>query len=118
MNSLEAFKMPPLGHEVIDSRGVALLETWIRSLPGPPVLEPPTMTPQGGEFDNALEVQLTHRDSDAIIRYTLDGSAPGKSAVRYKGPFMVNTPVTVRARAYKEGFTRSIPTQETYIVLQ
>ena len=37
-NTTEAFKMPPLARNTIDTRGMKLLREWIESLPGPPVL--------------------------------------------------------------------------------
>ena len=52
----------------------------------------------------------------AIIRYTLDGSAPIKSSPIYHGPLELTEPATLRARAYKDGTTRSIIVQETFIV--
>lgn len=116
VNTLEPIKMPPLTHESLDSQGVALLREWIASMPGPPVLPPPSMIPKGGEFKHPVKVSLTHSDPEAIIRYTLDGSAPGKSAKPYSGPIELSGPVTLRARAYKSGFTRSIAVQETFIV--
>jgi uncharacterized repeat protein (TIGR03806 family) len=108
--------MPPLGHEVIDRRGVELLRAWITSLPGPPVVDPPSIEPKSGDFRGTIRVHLAHPDPHAVIRYTLDGTAPGKSSSVYTGPFPIARSTTVRARAYKPGFTRSITVQETLII--
>jgi uncharacterized repeat protein (TIGR03806 family) len=108
--------MPPLAHEVIDRRAVALLRAWITSLPGPSVLEPPTIEPKSGDYRGSVHVSLTHPDPHAVVRYTLDGTAPAKSSPVYTGPFAVARSTTVRARAYKPAFTRSITAQETLIV--
>jgi uncharacterized repeat protein (TIGR03806 family) len=116
VNSREAIKMPPLAHEVVDDEGAALLREWIQSLPGPQVLPPPAITPAGGEFRKNVQVKLLHPDRDTAIRYTLDGSAPTKSALLYTNAIELTGPVTLRARAFKTGFTKSIAVQETFIV--
>src|SRR5262249_746815 len=76
VNTLEATKMPPLAHETLDQRGVALLKQWIESLPGPRVLPPPTFSPLAGKYNGSVAVTLSHTEPGAIIRYTLDGSVP------------------------------------------
>ena len=43
-------RMPPLARETIDQKGVQLLGEWINSMPGPPVLAPPRISPQGGTY--------------------------------------------------------------------
>jgi uncharacterized repeat protein (TIGR03806 family) len=108
--------MPPLAHEAIDHRAVELMRAWITSLPGPPVLEPPTIKPKSGEYRRSIRVTLAHPDPHAVIRYTLDGTAPAKSSRAYTGSFAVARSTTVRARAYKAGYTRSIVVQETLII--
>jgi uncharacterized repeat protein (TIGR03806 family) len=116
VNTLEPVKMPPLAHEIIDREGVRLLDAWIRSLPGPPVAAPPVIQPRGGELRSPVRVTLTSLDRDALIRYTLDGTAPGKLAPVYRVPLEITRSTTVRARAYKNGSTRSIAVQETYVI--
>ncbi len=107
--------MPPLSHEVVDCDGAALLRAWIESLPGPSVLAPPRIRPGSGDYRGSVRVSLDHPDREAVLRYTLDGSAPGKTSPLYAGPIEVRESTTVRARAYREGFTRSIVSQETLI---
>jgi uncharacterized repeat protein (TIGR03806 family) len=109
-------RMPPLAHERVDREGAALLRNWIESLPGADVLAPPIIETKGGEYRKAVRVVLRHADDGAVIHYTLDGSAPGKSSPVYQGPIELTEPATLRARAYKEGATRSIIVQETFIV--
>jgi len=118
VNTLEPIKMPPLTHDLIDRDAVRLLQAWIKSLPGPTVVEPAAIQPKSGDYRRPVRVVLTHSDPDALIRYTLDGTAPGKSSPAYAGPFEVNRSTTIRARAYKPGFTRSITTQETLILAE
>ncbi len=116
VNTVDDIKMPPIARETIDQKGVKLLQDWIESLPGRPVLEPPAVSPAGGTFAGPIEISLTEREPGAVIRYTLDGSVPGPSDLRYEKPIRLTDPVVVRARAYKDGFTRSITTQEVFVV--
>jgi uncharacterized repeat protein (TIGR03806 family) len=116
VSTLDAIRMPPLAHEMIDQRGAQLLREWIQSLPGPQVLAPPTISPAGGEFKKAVKVTLQHPEPGAVIRYTLDGSVPGKSAAIYEHPIELTDPATLRAKAFKTGFTKSVTVQETFMV--
>jgi uncharacterized repeat protein (TIGR03806 family) len=116
VNTLDDIKMPPVARETIDQKGVKLLQDWITSLPGRPVLDPPAMSPQGGTFGPPVEVSLTVREPGADIRYTLDGSVPGPADMRYDKPIKLTEPAVLRARAFKDGFTRSITSQEVFIV--
>ena len=109
-------RMPPLDRETIDAHGVALLREWIDSMPGRPVLAPPAIEPAGGTYGKPVEVKLSEAEPGADIRYTLDGSVPGASDPLYEKPFVLEGPAVVRTRAFKAGFTRSITSQELFIV--
>jgi alpha-L-fucosidase len=61
-------------------------------------------------------VTLAAPEPGADIRYTLDGSVPGPSDLRYEKPIPVTGPTVIRTRAYKDGFTRSIISQDVFIV--
>jgi len=116
MNTAGSIKMPPLARETIDQEGVALLRQWIVNMPGTPVLDPPAISPAGGNFDQPVEVSLTGADAGTDIRYTLDGTAPGESDMRYEEPIRLSSPTIVRARAFKDGYTRSIVSQQVFII--
>jgi uncharacterized repeat protein (TIGR03806 family) len=116
VNTVDDIKMPPLARGTIDRKGVNLLRDWIMSLPGRIVLDPPAMSPEGGTFDAPIEISLTAREPGADIRYTLDGSVPGPADMLYEKPIKLSGPAIVRARAYKDGFTRSITSQQVFIV--
>jgi uncharacterized repeat protein (TIGR03806 family) len=109
-------KMPPLARETIDQRGVRLLGEWINSLPGPQVLAPPGISPQGGAYSKSVEISLTASEPGAEIRYTLDGSVPGTSDLLYEKPITLSGPAVLRARAFKQGFMRSITAQQVFII--
>jgi uncharacterized repeat protein (TIGR03806 family) len=116
INTNDDIRMPPLARHVIDAKGVALVRDWIQSLPGRDVVPPPAIQPAGGSFNNPVSVSLSSSEPGAEIRYTLDGSAPGPSDARYEGPIRIEGPTVLRARAYKEGLTRSVIVQQTYVV--
>jgi hypothetical protein len=111
-------RMPPIDRETIDEHGVALMREWIDSMPGRAVLAPPVIEPAGGTFSKSVEIRLSDAQTDADIRYTLDGSVPGPSDARYDKPIVLSGPAVVRARAFKDGFTRSITAQEVFVVSQ
>jgi uncharacterized repeat protein (TIGR03806 family) len=116
VNSVGDIQMPPLARETIDTSGVKLLHEWIDSMPGRPVLPPPRILPGGGTFEQSVQVSLISDEPGAEIRYTLDGSVPGTSDLRYEGPINLTGPTVLRARSYKDGFMRSIANQEVFIV--
>jgi uncharacterized repeat protein (TIGR03806 family) len=116
VNTIGDIKMPPLARETIDQKGVNLLNEWINGMPGRAVLPPPAMSPQGGTFRAPVEISLTVSEPGADIRYTLDGTVPSTSDLRYEKPIRLTHPTVLRARAFKEGFTRSITEQQVFIV--
>lgn len=114
-NTTEPFKMPPLARNTIDEHGMKLLREWIESLPGPPVLPPPEISPAGGNYENAVDVVLKS-EPGAKIYYTVDGTVPTTSDLLYAKPIHLAAPTIVRAKAFKEGFSKSITSQGTFII--
>ncbi len=114
-DTTEAFKMPPLARMTIDESGMKLLREWIESLPGPPALPPPEMSPRGGNFTKPVMVVLKS-EPGATIRYTVDGTVPTSSDLLYEKPVQLTSPTILRARAFKPGFTKSIPTQQIFLI--
>ena len=114
-NTVEPFKMPPLARNTIDERGMKLLREWIESLPGPHVLSPPEILPHGGNFSKPVEVSL-RSEPGAKIYYTLDGTVPTTDDLPYEKPFTLTEPTIVRAKAFKLGCTKSITTQEIFLI--
>jgi len=116
VNTIGDIKMPPLARETIDQKGVNLLNEWINAMPGRAVLPPPAMSPQAGTFRAPVEISLTVSEPGTDIRYTLDGTVPSTSDMRYEKPIRLTQPTVLRARAFKEGFTRSITEQGVFII--
>jgi uncharacterized repeat protein (TIGR03806 family) len=115
-DTVEAIKMPPLSHQTVDRAGMALLRQWIESLGGRAVLEPPVFSLAAGNYPGPIDVTLTEVEPGADIRYTMDGSIPGSKDLLYQRPLHLAGATTIRAKAFKEGFTRSITAQETFII--
>lgn len=116
MNTTGDIKMPPVARETIDHRGVQLLNAWITGMPGRSVVSPPTMSPPGGTYHAPLDIAMTSSEPGAEIRYTLDGSVPGKSDPLYVMPITLTQTAVLRARAFKDGFTRSIAEQQLFVI--
>ena len=114
-DTTEAFKMPPLARNRVDEADLELLRQWIESLPGPPVLPPPEISPHGGNFTEPVTVILKS-EPGASIRYTVDGTVPTSSDLLYEKPIRLTGPTILRAKAFKPGFTRSITSKEIYLI--
>lgn len=118
VNTNGDIRMPPVARETIDPQGVQLLRQWIGSLPGRQVVPPPEIAPAAGNYNKPIKVTLSDSESGAQIHYTLDGSTPAASDPLYDKPIEVSGATIVRARAFKDGYTRSIVNQGVFIVGQ
>jgi len=79
-------------------------------------LDPPTISPSGGNFTNSVDVTLANSISTATIRYTLNGTTPNGSSPVYTSPIHVATGTTIKAIAYHPDFTTSTLAQATYTI--
>lgn len=72
----------------------------------PPVIYPQAnlYDPAGGFYkDEKPGVKMERMDSDATIRYTLDGSEPNEQSTAYTGPFTLTHSSVVTARSFAPG---------------
>ena len=77
----------------------------------------PTFSPVAGTYISAQTVTISTTTSGASIRYTTDGSTPSETAgTVYSAPITVGSTMTVKAIAYKTGFTDSSVASATYTV--
>ena len=116
LNRLDGARMPPLAHSELDQEGIKLLRQWIESLPGPPVLSPPEISPRGGRYSKSVTVTLKAAEPDALMHYTLDGSVPTAADPIYRKPVELTGAAVVRAKSFKPGHTKSITAQEVFNV--
>jgi len=76
----------------------------------------PTITPTGGAQTMPPVVSIATTTSGATIRYTLDGTTPSLSSPLYVYPFRVFATTTVKAKAFRSGYTSSALATTTYDV--
>ncbi len=76
----------------------------------------PTISPESGNYNRALEVSMTCSTEGARIYYSLDGSEPDENSLLYSGPIWVNSSSTIKAKAYKEGWRNSDVASESYVM--
>lgn len=73
----------------------------------------PTYTATGS-YAKSIEISCT--TTDAVIRYTLDGSDPTESSDVYSVAINIPVSKTLKARAFKTGYTTSIQASTTYTI--
>jgi autotransporter-associated beta strand protein len=114
--NLATIKMPPLARSIIDTDAVQVITGWINSLPGTPALAPPSITPNGGNFNTPVSVTLQPPDTNAAVYYTLDGSLPSTNSILYSGAFRLTNSATVSANAFETNFNNSIALSAAFVV--
>ena len=74
---------------------------------------------QRGYFNTPFSLTLSSPMPEVQIRYTTDGTAPtATTGTIYTAPIPVTTTTTVRACAYRTGYTSLRPETQTYLYLQ
>jgi hypothetical protein len=68
-------------------------------------------------IDSPAEVNIMTGTKNAEIRYTLDGSMPGKSSPLYAGPLILEESTTLKTRAYKEDLIDSPVVEQSFYIL-
>ncbi len=74
----------------------------------------PTVSPGGGTYTTPQTVSLATTTAEAILRYTLDGSTPDAQATLYDAPLWIDTSLTLKAVAFRDGWTPSGVRTATY----
>jgi len=67
----------------------------------------PTLSPAGGAYTSAQSVTVTTTTPSTTITYTTDGSEPTQGSTAYTGPIAVSSRMTVRAKAWRTGWSAS-----------
>ena len=75
-----------------------------------PAIEAPTFSPAQGTYNQVQSVSLSCATSDATIYYTTDGSTPFATSNVYSSPIAVNSSMTIKAIAVKDGQSSEVAT--------
>ncbi|MHB8901048.1 MAG: chitobiase/beta-hexosaminidase C-terminal domain-containing protein, partial [Thermoguttaceae bacterium] len=70
--------------------------------------QPAIWCDEKGRAGEVLDIRIDCATPGAEIRYTLDGSEPGRSAMRYEGPIRLKDSATVKARSFGIGGGESV----------
>lgn len=80
------------------------------------VVANPIFAPQSGTYNSAQSVTISCTTNGAEIRYTTNGNDPTESSTLYSSPINVSTTTTIKAKAYKSGWTPSSITSAVYTI--
>jgi DNA-binding LacI/PurR family transcriptional regulator len=72
----------------------------------------PYVLPELPEFTDAVRVSIS-QGTPTEIRYTVDGSEPTITSLRYRAPFTLRSNTTVRARSFVNGVATAAPESRT-----
>ena len=74
----------------------------------------PTISPNGGTFDESQDVTLACETASATIYYTLDDTTPTNESTLYSTAFTLTDSKTVKVIAFKDGWTASEVASSTF----
>lgn len=82
-----------------------------------PTCATPTASKSNGSYDKGTKVSLSTTTEGANIYYTTDGTNPTSSSTKYAGEITLNSDVTIKAIAIKEGYNNSSIVTFSYTVI-
>ena len=82
------------------------------------IVDAPVINPDGGDYQDEVEVSITTTTPSANIYYTIDGSTPTDASLLYTAPFTLTEDATVKAFAMKDGMVTSTMTSAVFTVTQ
>lgn len=77
----------------------------------------PTFSVEEGEVEKGTTVTISTTTDDATIYYTIDGSTPTTSSSAYSSPIAINSNMTIKAIAIKDGMANSEMASATYTLI-
>lgn len=80
-------------------------------------VETPTFSPSSGMYFTEQSVSIMCSTNGAKIYYTTDGSDPTPSSIAYLKPILVNTNMTLKAKAFKNDALDSQIASATYQII-
>ncbi len=82
------------------------------------IVDAPVISPDGGNYQDEVEVSITTTTPSATIYYTIDGSTPTDASLLYSAAFTLTEDATVKAIAMKDGMVTSTMTSAAFTVTQ
>ena len=76
---------------------------------------PVTFSRTGGFYQSAISVEVTTQNTNAEIRYTLDGSDPNENSTLYSGSIDLDETIVLRARSFDSGLLPGKVLTNTYL---
>jgi alpha-tubulin suppressor-like RCC1 family protein len=67
----------------------------------------PSLTPGAGTYNTTQTVSMSTTTAGATIHFTTDGSEPSSDSPAYSSPVAVDSVLTLKAKAFKAGWTTS-----------
>jgi hypothetical protein len=80
------------------------------------IVATPLIAPVGGSHSGPLLVTMQTATSAASIHYTTNGSTPTQSSALYSAPLSLTSSTTLKAKAFKSGYTDSGETSAAFTV--
>ena len=76
----------------------------------------PVITPKDNVFMDGEKVlaEITCKDKEAIIHYSIDGSEPNESSPVYTKPLDISNQTLIRARSYRNGYNPSTQSKKVF----
>ncbi len=90
--------------------------TIVVKAPELPKVSAPISNVSSGIIKSGTKVALSTETQDATIYYTIDGSTPTTSSIKYTNEFAINTDTVVKAIAVKSGMSNSSVATFTYTI--
>ena len=81
------------------------------------IVATPTLSPAPGTYSTAQSVTLSSSTPSVTIRYTTNNSEPNENSTVYTSPINVSTTTTIKAKAYKDGWTSNVTGTGTYTIV-
>lgn len=81
------------------------------------IVTTPMFYPPGGIYSTSQNVIISCISPGATIRYTVDGNEPTESSTIYEYPVSVTVDTTIKAKAFKAGWTESQPGAASYSII-
>ncbi len=78
-------------------------------------LSPPMISGVSDIFVDTIHIGLDHQASNAVIRYTIDGTEPNETSMVYDSPIVLDRTASVKATASMDGWETSVSADQSYL---